>query len=58
MSLKNYFLLITLLVFGERTFCLADNTIKLGISAPLTGSAAAWGQDLKNVLLFQEHLNF
>ena len=30
----------------------ADSDMKIGVSAPLTGPAAAWGIDLKNVLIF------
>ena len=32
--------------------CAADSKVTLGVSAPLTGPAAAWGADLKNVITF------
>jgi branched-chain amino acid transport system substrate-binding protein len=44
-------ILITL-AFGLGALPLAAQTLKIGVSAPLTGFGASWGQDVRNVVLF------
>lgn len=52
MKLKTLFLLTFLLCSFISAEPKTEPKIKIGVSLPLSGNAAAWGEDIKNTLLF------